>query len=238
MNSIIRALTRLAREQGLEVVGFRRGWDGLRDNDFTPLTERTVGGILHLGGTMLQTSRSNALRTKEGIQKAGETLRKHDIQDLVVIGGNGSMKSSLILSSHEGTRIIGIPATIDNDVYGTKETIGFDTAVNTTVNLVDKIRDTAKSMNRVFVVEVMGRKHGSQRVVSILFLGFKRSRPILQIGNRVPQRGVSILFLGFRLSRLVEYDQEKGLQEPVSILFLGFRLSRLGKLGYYVVRHK
>jgi len=160
MNAAIRAATRIACLEGFEVLGFEKGWEGLITNTSRPLTPRMVGGIINLGGTILLTSRCLEFRKKEGIMKAVETLAKNKVDGLIVIGGNGSFKGALELSRKTETLIIGVPATIDNDVYGTDETIGFDTAVNTAVAEIDKIRDTAVSHERVFIVEVMGRTRG------------------------------------------------------------------------------
>jgi 6-phosphofructokinase 1 len=160
MNAAIRAITRIACLNGLKVVGFERGWDGLITNNFRKLSPRNVGGILHLGGTILRTSRSPEFRKIEGIKKATDVLALNNIDGLVVIGGDGSIRGASELSKVSDAIIVGIPATIDNDVYGTDETIGFDTAVNTAITEIDKIRDTANSHERVFIVEVMGRKRG------------------------------------------------------------------------------
>ena len=160
MNAAIRAVTRIAHSMDFRVHGFERGWEGLLANTFRPLTPRSVGGIIQLGGTILFTSRCPEFETKDGLKKAAETLATNKIDGLVVIGGNGSFKGALELSKHTDTLIIGIPASIDNDVFGTDETIGFDTAVNTAVTEIDKIRDTALSHERVFIVEVMGRTRG------------------------------------------------------------------------------
>jgi len=160
MNAAIRAVTRVACSRGLEVLGFERGWEGLLTNTFTRLTPRNVGGILHLGGTILHTSRSPEFRTKEGVQKAAETLALNGVEGLVVVGGDGSMHGALELSKKTDVLVVGVPATIDNDVFGTEETIGFDSAVNTAIIEIDKIRDTANSHDRIFVVEVMGRMRG------------------------------------------------------------------------------
>ena len=160
MNAAIRAVTRVGCSQGIEVIGFERGWEGLLTNTFRQLTPRNVGGILHLGGTILHTSRSPEFKKKEGVRKAAETLALNNVDGLVVVGGDGSMHGALALSKETDALIAGIPATIDNDVFGTDETIGFDSAVNTAVNEIDKIRDTANSHDRIFVVEVMGRKRG------------------------------------------------------------------------------
>jgi 6-phosphofructokinase 1 len=160
MNAAIRAITRIANSKNLQVLGFEKGWEGLITNTFRPLTPRSVGGIIQLGGTILLTSRCSKFKKKEGIKKAAKTLALNQIDGLVVIGGNGSFKGALELSKETDTLIVGVPATIDNDVFGTDETIGFDTAVNTAVTEIDKIRDTAISHERVFIVEVMGRTRG------------------------------------------------------------------------------
>jgi len=160
MNAAIRAVVRIAYSKNFQALGFKRGWEGLMTNTFTVLTPRSVGGILQLGGTILNTSRCPQFRKREGIKKAAETLDSNNVDGLIVIGGSGSFKGALELSKETDTLMVGVPATIDNDVFGTDETIGFDTAVNTAVNEIDKIRDTAISHERVFVVEVMGRKRG------------------------------------------------------------------------------
>jgi 6-phosphofructokinase 1 len=160
MNAAIRAVTRVAISQGLEVLGFEKGWEGLLTNTFRRLTRRNVGGILHVGGTILRTSRSPEFKKREGVRKAAETLALNNLDGLVVVGGDGSMHGALELSQQTDALIVGIPATIDNDVFGTEETIGFDSAVNTAIIEIDKIRDTASSHDRIFIVEVMGRLRG------------------------------------------------------------------------------
>jgi 6-phosphofructokinase 1 len=160
MNAAIRAIVRIAHSQNIQVYGFERGWEGLITNMYKQLTPRSVGGILHLGGTILRTSRSSEFRFVEGRSKAAKALDVDGIQDLVVIGGNGSFNAALELSKETGITIAGVPASIDNDVFGTEETIGFDTAVNTAITDIDKVRDTAISLERIFVVEVMGRTRG------------------------------------------------------------------------------
>ena len=160
MNAAIRAIVRLAYSNGLRVFGFERGWEGLLTNTFRELNPRSVGGIIQLGGTILRTSRCPQFKRKDGLKKAAKTLATNKIDGLIVIGGNGSFRGALKLSRETETLIIGVPATIDNDVYGTEETIGFDTAVNTAVSEIDKIRDTAISHERIFIVEVMGRTRG------------------------------------------------------------------------------
>jgi len=160
MNAAIRAVTRIAHSRNLQVLGFERGWDGLLTNTYKRLTPRTVGGIIQLGGTMLHTLRCPEFEKAEGVEQAAETLELNEVNGLVVIGGDGSFRGASDLSRECDTLMVGIPATIDNDVFGTDETIGFDTAVNTAVEAIDKIRDTAISHERIFIVEVMGRKRG------------------------------------------------------------------------------
>lgn len=160
MNAAIRAIVRIAHSKGFEILGFEKGWEGLLTNTFRRLTPRSVGGIIQSGGTILRTSRCAKFETKTGIKKAAETLALNSVDGLIVIGGNGSFKGALELSKESHALIVGVPATIDNDVFGTDETIGFDTAVNTAVAAIDKIRDTAVSHERIFVVEVMGRTRG------------------------------------------------------------------------------
>jgi 6-phosphofructokinase 1 len=160
MNAAIRGVVRIAHSKNFQVLGFERGWEGLLTNTFRRLTPRSVGGILHLGGTILHTARCPEFKNYEGITKAAEILALNSVDALIVIGGNGSLQGALELSKKTDTLIIGVPASIDNDVFGTDETIGFDTAVNTAVTEIDKIRDTAFSLERIFVVEVMGRTRG------------------------------------------------------------------------------
>jgi 6-phosphofructokinase 1 len=160
MNAAIRAVTRIGHEKGFQVLGFERGWDGLLSNSCRRLTPRSVGGIIQLGGTILHTLRCQVFEEEGGVEKGAETLSVNNVDSLVVIGGDGSFRGALDLSRESDALMVGIPATIDNDVFGTDETIGFDTAVNTAVGAIDKIRDTAISHERIFIVEVMGRKRG------------------------------------------------------------------------------
>ena len=171
MNAAIRAITRIASSKKVQVLGFERGWEGLIKNNFVPLTPRSVSGIIQLGGTILRTSRSLEFRTPEGIKKAAETLISNNVDGLAVIGGNGSFGGARDLSKKTKTLIVGIPASIDNDIFGTDETIGFDTALNTAVDEIDKIRDTAISHERIFIVEVMGRARGFLAVTVGLTVG-------------------------------------------------------------------
>lgn len=160
MNAAIRGVVRSAVFYGLECVGIFKGYDGLINGDFKKLHVRSVSKILGRGGTILKSARSDEFRTKEGRQKAFEQLQKHQIDALITIGGNGTFTGAHILHEEFGVPVMGIPGTIDNDLYGSDNTIGFDTALNTVVEAVDKIRDTANSHNRLFFVEVMGRDSG------------------------------------------------------------------------------
>lgn len=160
MNAAIRGLVRIGHAKGLQFLGFERGWEGLITGASKPLTTRSVGGIIQLGGTILHTSRCPEFRKSKEIRKAAETIGSNKVDGLVVIGGDGSANGAYELSKETGSQIVVVPASIDNDVFGTDETIGFDTAVNTAVENIDKIRDTAISLERVFIVEVMGRTRG------------------------------------------------------------------------------
>jgi 6-phosphofructokinase 1 len=158
MNCAIRAVVRTAIGEGLNIYGIQKGYEGLLENNIRELSVSSVGNILQHGGTVLQTSRSKEFRTPEGRAKAARILRSHGIDALVVIGGDGSYNGAMALHNEHGFLICGIPGTIDNDISGTDYTIGFDTAVQNAVDAVDKIRDTANSHARTFIVEVMGRK--------------------------------------------------------------------------------
>ncbi|MBA4495283.1 6-phosphofructokinase [Paenactinomyces guangxiensis] len=159
MNAAVRAVVRSGHYHGLEVFGVYRGYNGLIQGDFKSLTLGSVGDIIHRGGTILHSARCEEFRTEEGRQKAIQQLHKFQIEGLVVIGGDGSFRGAKKLSA-SGFPAIGIPGTIDNDIPGTDFTIGFDTAVNTVIECIDRIRDTASSHERTYVVEVMGRDAG------------------------------------------------------------------------------
>ncbi len=159
MNAAVRAVVRTGIYCGFEMVGFQRAFGGLLDGDYINMTARSVSGIINLGGTILRTGRCPELKTEVGMNKAVKILKDLKIDGLVIIGGDGSLAAGNAISKH-GIQVINLPATIDNDVVGTDETIGYDTALNTAVDAIDKIRDTAQSHERIFVVEIMGRHHG------------------------------------------------------------------------------
>lgn len=162
MNACIRAVVRTAIFHNIEVVGIMQGYKGMIEggDNFVPMSSRSVGNIIQRGGTILKTSRSKEFMTKEGRQKAYENLQSHGIEGIVCIGGNGTFTGAEIFFNEFKIPSIGAPGTIDNDLYGTDFTIGFDTAINTAVSAIDKIRDTAESHGRAFFVEVMGREAG------------------------------------------------------------------------------
>ena len=160
MNAAIRAVTRAAIFEGWKVYGIYRGYEGLIEGNIKELTTESVSNTIQRGGTILKTARSDEFRTPEGRKKALDNIKKFGIDALVVIGGNGSLAGAQLLASEYDIPVIGLPGTIDNDLYGTDSTIGYDTALNTIVDCVDKIRDTATSHERIFFVEVMGRDAG------------------------------------------------------------------------------
>lgn len=160
MNPALRAIVRKGIYYGLEVFGIKRGYDGLIHGEFQSMHLGSVADIIHRGGTALMTARCEEMKTAEGQDRAVQQLKLHDIDALVVIGGDGSFRGAQTLA-RQGIKVVGIPATIDNDIPGTDLTLGFDTAVNTVLEAVSKIRDTATSHERTFIVEVMGRNCGS-----------------------------------------------------------------------------
>lgn len=160
MNAAIRAVVRKAIHHDLKVVGILHGYEGLINEDFITMNSKSVGNIIQHGGTILKTARSERFMTKEGRKTAYDNLVKNQIDALVVIGGDGTFKGARIFIEEHNFPIVGIPGTIDNDLYGTDMTIGYDTALNTVVQAVDKIRDTAASHERIFFIEVMGRDAG------------------------------------------------------------------------------
>ncbi len=159
MNAAVRAVVRTAISLGMKVKGIHRGWNGLIEGDIIDLDVRSVSDIIHRGGTVLYTARSPRFKTEEGMAEAMENCKKHGIEGIVVIGGDGSFRGARDLSLR-GIPCVGVPGTIDNDIASTEYAIGFDTAMNTAMEMVDKLRDTAQSHDRCSVVEVMGRHAG------------------------------------------------------------------------------
>jgi 6-phosphofructokinase 1 len=160
MNAAIRSVVRTCAYHKIECVGVYRGYQGMIEGDFIPMGPRTVHNIINKGGTILKSARSKEFMTPEGRKKAYEQLQKAGVEGFVVIGGDGSFTGAEVFNKEFNFPVIGIPGTIDNDIFGTSHTLGFDTALNTVVEVIDKIRDTASSHNRLFLVEVMGRDAG------------------------------------------------------------------------------
>lgn len=160
MNAAIRAVVRASLARGTEVIGYLHGYEGIIAGESMLMTSRTVGGIITLGGTILRTARSKEFMTRDGQSKAVANLNKERVEGLIVIGGDGSLTGARALFEGFEFPVMGIPGSIDNDIAGTDFSIGFDTAVNTAVEAIDRVRDTAYSHDRVFVIEVMGRRNG------------------------------------------------------------------------------
>ncbi|TCI90344.1 6-phosphofructokinase [Tenacibaculum sp. M341] len=160
MNAAIRSVVRACAYYRTECIGIYRGYQGMIEGDFIPMSARSVNNIINKGGTILKSARSKEFMTKEGRAQAYENLKEHEVDGLVVIGGDGSFTGGVVFNQEYDFPVIGIPGTIDNDIYGTSHTLGYDTALNTAMDAIDKIRDTASSHNRLFFVEVMGRDAG------------------------------------------------------------------------------
>lgn len=160
VNACLRAIVRTAARDDIEVMGIFRGYEGLMNGDMKVFDRRAVSGIINLGGTILKTARARGFMTRAGQLRALSSLKKNNIDGLIVVGGNGSLSGAHVLSGKYGIPVVGVPATIDNDVNGVDMTIGADTALNVALDALDKIRDTATSLERIFVVEVMGRDCG------------------------------------------------------------------------------
>ena len=160
MNAAIRSVVRTCAYHNIDCVGIFRGYDGIIEGLFQPMNARSVKGTINKGGTILKSARSDEFRTKQGRKKAYDCLVKEGIQALIVIGGDGTFTGALVFNEEFNFPIVGIPGTIDNDIVGTNFTLGYDTALNTAVEAIDKIRDTASSHKRLFFVEVMGRDAG------------------------------------------------------------------------------
>ncbi len=171
MNACIRAVVRSGIYNKLEVAGIMHGYEGMMDGKFIPMNSESVSGIIQRGGTILKTARSKRFMTAEGMKQAFQNLKKENIDGVVAIGGDGTFRGAVEFNKNFDVPFIGIPGTIDNDLAGTDFTLGFDTAINTVVEAVDKIRDTAASHDRLFFVEVMGRDAGSIALLSGISVG-------------------------------------------------------------------
>jgi len=170
MNSCIRAVVRTAIKNNVEVIGISEGYQGLINGDLAEMDARDVGGIIQKGGTILKTARSEEFKTKKGQREAIREINESGIDGLVVIGGDGSLRGARALAE-QSIKVVGVPASIDNDIYGTKMSIGVDTALNTIIRAIDQLRDTASSHNRAFLVETMGRNCGYLALIGSIIGG-------------------------------------------------------------------
>ena len=206
MNAAIRAVTRAALNHGMEVFGIRRGFQGMIENEIFQLKSQDVSGIIQSGGTFLQSTRSKDFKTQEGREKAYTNIKNLDIDSLVVIGGDGSFTGANVFAQeYPEISVIGIPGTIDNDLYGTDYTIGYDTALNTIIDAVDKIRDTASSFNRIFFVEVMGREAGFIAINS----GIASGAEVIMVPERKNQ-----------MEKVRKFLKERALKNKSSIIIV------------------
>ncbi|PAE24179.1 MULTISPECIES: 6-phosphofructokinase [Bacillaceae] len=208
MNAAVRAVVRKAIYHNIEVYGVYGGYSGLMSGNIKKLDLGSVGDIIHRGGTVLQSARSEEFKTKEGQQKGIEQMNKHGIEGLVVIGGDGSYRGAKALTEH-GFPCVGVPGTIDNDIPGTQYTIGFDTALNTVIDAIDKIRDTATSHERTFIIEVMGRDAGDIALCAGLAGG---AETIL-----IPEAGYSMDEIAERLKK----GHERGKKHSIIVVAEG-----------------
>lgn len=221
MNAAIRSVVRASHYYGIECCGIRMGYEGLINDNVIELGPRSVRNLINRGGTELKTARSEEFKTKEGRKKAAETVKRHNINALVVIGGDGSFTGGSVFQKEQGIPFIGIPGTIDNDIFGTDSTVGYDTALNTAVDAIDKIRDTATSHNRVFFVEVMGRDAG--------FIALNSGIASGALDILIPEEKDSIedLFIAF------EKAQEKGKTSSIIIVAEGEKLGGVYDLAKF-----
>ncbi|MDT0641926.1 ATP-dependent 6-phosphofructokinase [Zunongwangia sp. F363] len=205
MNAVLYAIAKAAEANGIKATGIRKGYEGLIDGDFMSLETHQLQKLVHKGGTILKTARSKRFMELEGRKKALQTLKINNIDALIAIGGDGTFRGLLAFSEICDIPFIGIPGTIDNDISGTDYTLGFDSAVNTAIENIDKIRDTAESHNRVFVIELMGRDSGYIAIHSGLVVG---ADAIL-----IPESGRDFIYL---LNKVKSYDSEDAFLIVVS----------------------
>jgi 6-phosphofructokinase 1 len=235
MNAAIRAVVRAGLAQGWEVWGIRRGYAGLLAGEARPLGARDVGGIIHLGGTILGSARCPEFKTPEGLKKAVEVLDRLGIEALVVIGGNGSQKGAYALSQ-EGVPVVGVASTIDNDLWGSDITIGVDTALNVALEAIDRLKTTASSHNRAFLVEVMGRDCGYLALMAGIAGGAEAvvipevpispesvAEAIREAYSRGKPHAIVVVAEGaeYNAQRLAEYFQRENLGYELRVTVLG-----------------
>lgn len=218
MNACIRSIVRTASNKNVRVYGIQYGYQGLIENNLKIITNKDVGNTIHIGGTILKTARSDEFRTKKGRDKAYQNIKKNNIDGLIILGGDGSLTGAKIFGDENKFPVIGIPCTIDNDLYGSDYSIGFASARETVVDAVDKIRDTAASHERIFIVEVMGRESGYLALESGIASG---AEMILIPENKKEIKDVII-------------DIKKINEEKKSIIIIyaeGCKLGRLDKIS-------
>ena len=226
MNAAIRSVVRTSAFHGLECTAVYRGYQGLIDGDFKDFNARSVNNIIHKGGTILKSARCEDFRNPEGRKKAYDNIQKAGIDALVVIGGNGSLTGAQKLNEEFGFPVMGIPGTIDNDILGTDYTIGFDTAINTVVEAIDKIRDTASSHNRLFFVEVMGRDVGLVALNSGVGAG---AEEIL-----IPEQNLGL----DRMLESLKHSKESGKSSSIVVVAEGDKTGKnVFELKEYVEKH-
>ncbi|MBK6898006.1 MAG: 6-phosphofructokinase [bacterium] len=234
MNAAVRAVVRTALTGGAEVVGIQRGWLGLSEADAKPMTSRDVAGILHTGGTVLRTFRYPDFTGAAGQEKVGRALKKLKLDGMVIIGGDGSFRGGAVLDQKFDLPVMGVPATIDNDIPGTDFSIGFDTALNIAVDAVDKIRDTASSHGRIFVIEVMGRSCGLLAMEAGLSTGAEEvivpeipfdldaiCQRIEGGYDRGKQHAVILVAEGAAKAPYIEYELKSRLKRSIRMVVLG-----------------
>ena len=234
MNAALRAIVRTSLSRGVEVLGVRRGWLGLSEGDAEPLTSVDVGGIMQHGGTILQTFRYPELAEEKGQRATRKALRKLRLDGLVIVGGDGSFRGGDLLTREFDLPCVGVPATIDNDISGTDISIGFDTALNIAIDAVDKIRDTATSHGRIFVIEVMGRECGLLAMQTAIACGaeevlvpeitFDYDEICQRIEggyDRGKRHALLIVAEGAGRAPMVEYELKTRLKRSVRMVVLG-----------------
>ncbi len=226
MNAAIRSVVRTCAYHKINCVGIYRGYQGMIEGDFEPMNARSVNNIINKGGTVLKSARCMDFRTKEGRSKAYQQLKEEGIDAFVVIGGDGSFTGAMVFNQEYDFPVIGIPGTIDNDIFGTTYTLGFDTALNTVVEVIDKIRDTASSHNRLFFVEVMGRDVGHIALNAGVGAG---AEEIL-----IPEENLGL----DRLVESLKRSKESGKSSSIVIVAEGDKIGKnVFELKEYVEKH-
>lgn len=234
MNTALRAVVRTACRMGAEVIGIKKGWQGLAEGTTVKMTPNLVSGILHQGGTILRTFRYPEFATDEGTAPVARTIDKLNLDGMIIIGGDGSFRGGTKLMKEFGLPIVGVPATIDNDIPGTDISIGFDTALNIAIEAVDKVRDTATSHGRVFVIEVMGREYGLLAAQTAIATGAEEvllpeipfdlddlCRNIAAGYKRGKQHAIIIVAEGAGKASHISYEIKERLKRSVRMVVLG-----------------